>query len=90
MARGAGADYPNRPLRLVVGFSAGGTTDFMARLLADRMRGPLGQIVIVENKTGANGAIAAEYVARSEPDGYTLYFTTAGVAVIYPHLRPAP
>ena len=87
---GAGADYPNRPLRLVVGFSAGGTTDFMARLLADRMRGPLGQIVIVENKTGANGAIAAEYVARSEPDGYTLYFTTAGVAVIYPHLRPAP
>jgi len=46
--------------------------------------------VIVENKTGANGAIAAEYVARSEPDGYTLYFTTAGVAVIYPHLRPAP
>jgi len=83
-------DYPNRPLRLVVGFSAGGTTDFMARLLADRMRGPLGQIVIVENKTGANGAIAAEYVARSEPDGYTLYFTTAGVAVIYPHLRPAP
>ena len=71
-------DYPNRPLRLVVGFSAGGTTDFMARLLADRMRGPLGQIVIVENKTSANGAIAAEYVARSEPDGYTLYFTTAG------------
>ena len=82
--------YPDRPVRLVVGFSAGGTTDFMARLLAERLRGPLGQTVIVENRTGANGAIGAEYVARSEPDGYTLYFTTAGVAVIYPHLRPAP
>jgi tripartite-type tricarboxylate transporter receptor subunit TctC len=83
-------DYPNRPIRLVVGFSTGGTTDFMARLLADRLRGPLGQTVIVENRTGANGAIGAEYVARSEPDGYTLYFTTAGVAAVYPHLRPAP
>ncbi len=83
-------DYPNRPIRLVVGFSAGGTTDFMARLLADKLRVPLGQIVIVENKTGANGAIGAEYVAKSEPDGYTLYFTTAGVAVVYPHLRPTP
>jgi tripartite-type tricarboxylate transporter receptor subunit TctC len=83
-------DYPNRPVRLVVGFLPGGTTDFMARLLADRLRGPLGQSVIVENRTGANGAIGAEYVARSEPDGYTLYFTTAGVAAVYPHLRPAP
>src|ERR1700751_5344306 len=91
---GAGAvgaqDYPSRPIRLVVGFAPGGTTDFMARLLADRLRGSLGQSVIVENRTGANGAIGAEYVARSEPDGYTLYFTSAGVAAVYPHLRPAP
>ncbi len=74
----------------MVGFAAGGTTDFMARLLADKLRGPLGQSVIVENKTGANGALGAEAVAKSEPDGYTLYFTTAGVATVYPHLRPAP
>jgi tripartite-type tricarboxylate transporter receptor subunit TctC len=83
-------DYPTRPIKLVVGFTAGGTTDFMARMLANRLRGPLGQTVIVENKTGANGSIGAEFVAKSEPDGYTLYFTTAGVAVVYPHLRPAP
>ena len=79
--------YPSRPIRLVVGFNAGGTTDFMARLLAEKMRAPLGQTVIVENKPGANGALGAEFVARSEPDGYTLYFTTVGVAAIYPHLR---
>ncbi len=83
-------DYPARPIKLVVGFAAGGTTDFMARLLADRLRGPLGQPVVVENRTGANGAIGAEFVAKAEPDGYTLYFTTAGVATVYPHLKPAP
>src|SRR5580765_7600352 len=78
--------YPSRPIRLVVGFAPGGTTDFMARLLADKLREPLGQIVVVENRTGANGALRAEFVAKSEPDGYTLYFTTAGVAAVYPHL----
>jgi tripartite-type tricarboxylate transporter receptor subunit TctC len=83
-------DYPSRPIRLVVGFAAGGTTDFMARLLADKLRTPLGQSVFVENKTGANGALGAELVAKSEPDGYTLYFTTAGVVTVYPHLRAAP
>src|SRR5947199_5727087 len=83
-------DFPTRPIKLVVGFAAGGTTDFMARLVADKLRGPLGQPVVVENRTGANGALGAEMVAKSEPDGYTLYFTTAGVATVYPHLRPAP
>ena len=83
-------DYPVRPIKLVVGFAAGGTTDFMARLLADKMRAPLGQPVVVENRTGANGALGAEYVAKAEPDGYMLYFTTAGVATVYPHLKPAP
>jgi tripartite-type tricarboxylate transporter receptor subunit TctC len=79
--------YPSRPIRLVVGFAAGGSTDFMARLLADKLREPLHQPVLLENRTGANGALGAEYVAKSEPDGYTLYFTTAGVAAVYPHLR---
>ena len=82
--------YPSRPIRLVVGFAPGGTTDFMARLLADKLRQPLRQPVLVENRTGANGALGAEYVAKSEPDGYTLYFTTAGVAAVYPHLSANP
>jgi tripartite-type tricarboxylate transporter receptor subunit TctC len=82
--------YPSRAVRLVVGFAAGGTTDFMARLLADKLREPLRQTVLVENRTGANGALGAEYVAKSEPDGYTLCFTTAGVAAVYPHLRANP
>jgi tripartite-type tricarboxylate transporter receptor subunit TctC len=86
----AAQGYPSRPIRLVVGFAAGGTTDFMARLLADKLREPLGQIVVVENRTGANGALGAEFVAKSEPDGYTLYFTTAGVAAVYPHLGASP
>jgi len=80
-------DYPNRPIRLVVGFTPGGTTDFVARLLSEPLRGLLGQNVVVDNRPGANGAIAAEYVAKSEPDGYTLFFTTVGAVAINPALR---
>jgi tripartite-type tricarboxylate transporter receptor subunit TctC len=80
-------DYPSRPVRLVVAFTAGGTTDFVARILADKMKNTLGQSVIVENKPGANGAIGAEFVAKSEPDGYTLFFTTAGAVAINPAFR---
>jgi tripartite-type tricarboxylate transporter receptor subunit TctC len=80
-------DYPTRPIKLVVAFTAGGTTDFVARLLAEPLRGSLGQPVIVENKPGANGALAAEYVAKSEADGQTLFFTTVGAVAINPALR---
>ena len=80
-------DYPTRPIRLIVAFTAGGTTDFMARLIADRLKTSLGQSVIVENKPGANGAIGADYVAKAEPDGYTLFFTTVGAVAINPGLR---
>jgi tripartite-type tricarboxylate transporter receptor subunit TctC len=80
-------DYPARPVRLVVAFAPGGATDFTARLIADAMKGPLGQSVVVENKPGANGAVGAEYVAMSEPDGYTLFFTTVGAVAINPSLR---
>jgi tripartite-type tricarboxylate transporter receptor subunit TctC len=89
MATAAAAqDWPIRPIRVVVAFAAGGTTDFVARLLGDKMRAMLGQSVIIDNKPGANGAIAAESVARSEPDGYTLFFSTVGAIAINPSLRP--
>jgi tripartite-type tricarboxylate transporter receptor subunit TctC len=80
-------DYPTRPVRLVVAFPAGGPTDFVARLLADKLKGILGQSVLVENKSGANAAIGADHVAKSDPDGYTLFFTTISAVVMNPHLR---
>jgi tripartite-type tricarboxylate transporter receptor subunit TctC len=64
--------YPSRPITIVVGYPAGGPTDTIARLVAQRMSGPLGQSVIVENVSGANGGIGAGRVARAPPDGYTL------------------
>src|SRR5437879_1022992 len=87
-AGGAAAqDYPTRSIRMIVAFSAGGATDYVARLLADRVKGALGQAVVVENKPGANGAIGADYVSKAEPDGYTLFFTTVGAVAINPGLR---
>jgi tripartite-type tricarboxylate transporter receptor subunit TctC len=80
-------DYPSRPVRLIVAFTAGGTADQTARLIADKMQSTLGETVAVENKPGANGAVAAQYVAQSDPDGYTLFFTTAGAAAIGPAYR---
>src|SRR5277367_5367438 len=80
-------DYPTRPVRLIVAFTPGGTTDITARLIADQMQRTLGQTVAVENKPGANGAIAAQYVAQSDPDGYTLFFTTVGAVAINPAFR---
>ena len=80
-------DFPSRPIRLVVAFTAGGTTDFVARLLSERLKSSLGQSVFVENRPGANGAIGAEYVAKSEPDGYTLFFTTVCAVAINPAFR---
>jgi tripartite-type tricarboxylate transporter receptor subunit TctC len=80
-------EFPSRTVRLVVAFPAGGPTDFVARLLADKLRTLIGQSVIVENKPGANGAIGADYVAKAEPDGHTLFLTTAGAVAITPNLR---
>jgi tripartite-type tricarboxylate transporter receptor subunit TctC len=80
-------DFPTRAVRLVVAFPAGGPTDFVARLLADKVKGILGQSVLVENRSGANAAIGADYVAKSEPDGYTLFFTTISAVALNPHMR---
>ena len=85
-APGAAQELPSRTIRMVVAFPAGGPADFVARLLADKLKSMIGQTVIVENRAGANGAIGAEYVARAEPDGTTLFFTTVGAVAITPHL----
>jgi tripartite-type tricarboxylate transporter receptor subunit TctC len=79
-------DFPSRIVRVVVAFPAGGPTDFVARLLADKLKSLLGQGVVVENKPGANGAIGAEYVARGEADGHLLFLTTVGAVAVTPHL----
>jgi tripartite-type tricarboxylate transporter receptor subunit TctC len=79
--------WPTRPVRLVVAFAPGGNTDFVARLVANELKAELGQSIVIENKPGANGAIGADYVAKSEPDGYVLLFSTAGAIAINPSLR---
>ena len=80
-------DFPNRPIRMVIAFPPGGPTDFVGRLVADKVKDILGQSVIVENKAGANGALGADAVAKSAPDGYTLFLTTVGAVAITPHMR---
>ncbi len=80
-AQGPAADFPSRPIRIVVPYPAGGATDFVARLMADRLSKRWGQPFIVENRTGASGAVGAGEAARAAPDGYT-WLVTIGDALI--------
>jgi tripartite-type tricarboxylate transporter receptor subunit TctC len=73
--------YPSKPIKLVLGFAAGGPTDVMGRALAKRLSTQLGQPVVVENKAGADSVIASQHVARAEADGYTLYLASAAHAI---------
>ena len=70
------AAYPDQPIRIVVGYAAGGTTDILARALGEQLSTELGTSVVVENKAGAAGSIAAAYVQNAKPDGYTVYLAT--------------
>lgn len=81
-----GAAFPRGPVNLVVPFPPGGPTDAMARVLAQRLGDRLGQQVLIENKGGAGGSIAAEAVAKAAPDGQTLFFGTTGTMAINPSL----
>ena len=82
--------WPNKPVRIVLQFPPGGSTDVVARILAQSMTTALGQPVVVENKPGADGAIAAEYVMRSDPDGYTFFLASNTPMMQVPLLRKKP
>jgi tripartite-type tricarboxylate transporter receptor subunit TctC len=86
-ALAAAADFPNRPIKLIVPFGAGGVTDSAARITAQAIEKSLGQPVVVENKPGAGGNIGADLVAKAPPDGYTLLFVYTG-HVLNPSLYP--
>ena len=75
------AAYPEKTIKIVVGFTPGGSADSIARILGMAMSSRMGQTVIIENRAGANGNIATEFVSRSAPDGYTLFYTSIGHAV---------
>jgi tripartite-type tricarboxylate transporter receptor subunit TctC len=80
--------YPQKPIRLVVPYAAGGTADLLGRSLAKKMGDALRQQVVVENRTGAGGGIGADLVAKSKADGYTLLMGTIATHAINPHLYP--
>src|SRR5439155_553573 len=80
------ARYPDKPIKILVGFAAGGGTDVAARLLAVKLTESLGQSVVVENRAGASGMIAADAVAKSPPDGYTLMMGTQTTLAVAPNL----
>ena len=81
-------DFPAHPIHIVIAFPPGGPTDFVGRVVAEKMKASLGQSVIIDNKPGANGTLGGEFVAKSDPDGYTLFLTTAGAVTVSPHIMP--
>lgn len=82
----AAADFPNRSVRFIVGFPPAGTTDILARVVAQHLGDRWGQTFVIDNRPGAGGNIGAELAARANPDGYTMMMTTAGVSGINPTL----
>ena len=83
----AHAAFPEKPIRMVVSFPAGGTGDAVARVLADGLSARMKQTVVVDNQGGAAGTIGAAMVARAAPDGYTMLVSATSVFAIIPHMR---
>ncbi len=79
--------YPSRQIQMLIPYPAGGTTDVMARALQEPMQKALGQTIIVENKSGASGVLAAREVARGKPDGHALLFINSGIVAVTPHVQ---
>lgn len=87
----AGAEsWPSKPVRVIVSVPAGGTPDVVARMVTPGMSARLGQQLVVDNRGGASGQIGAELAARATPDGYTLFFSSAGALTILPHMQKKP
>ena len=82
------AQYPGKPIRIVVPFAAGGTSDILARAIGPRITEAWGQPVVVENRAGANGNVGADFVAKSAPDGYTMLLSDVGALSINPSVYP--
>src|SRR5436190_5417828 len=86
----AHAQYPNKPVKLVVGFAPGGAADQVARAYQEPLARALGQPIVVENRAGAGSSIAAEYAAKSAPDGYTLLIASPSSILVNPIITPRP
>src|SRR3954467_6263424 len=82
----AQGSFPSKPITMVVGFEPGGGTDTVARIVAKFLGDNLGQQVVVENRAGAGGNIAVDYVSKSAPDGYTIVLANVGALAVNPHL----
>src|SRR5215471_3590292 len=85
-AAASGQNFPNRPVTLTVGFAPGGGADTAARLIAQKLGENVGVPVVVENKAGAGGNIAAQHIVTAPPDGYTIHLTSVGPMAVAPHL----
>jgi len=86
----AQADFPAKPITMVVGFEPGGGTDTVARIVAKTLGDQVGQQVVVENRAGAGGNIAVDFVAKATPDGYTLVLANVGALAVNPHMLKTP
>lgn len=82
----AAQDYPTKPIRIITAFGPGTATDVAARVIGAEIAAQTGQSVVIENKPGAEGQIAAQAAATAAPDGYTLFFTTQTTQAINPHV----
>jgi tripartite-type tricarboxylate transporter receptor subunit TctC len=83
----AQSDYPSRIVKLIVPYAVGGSSDVVARLIAERMRDRLGQSIVIDNRPGAGAIIGSQFVAKSAPDGYTLLLGGVSTHAVNPHLR---